>query len=151
MYSSDGDFLIVPQTGDLFITTELGKMRVAPNEICVVQQGIRFSVAVDGDARGYVAEIFGGHLELPNRGPIGANGLANSRDFLTPVAWYEDRDVAQYRVVNKYQRAMFVAVQDHSPFDVAAWHGNYAPYKYDLSKFCTINSVSFDHMVIKDS
>jgi len=145
-YSSDGDLLIVPQKGALHVTTEMGKLSVAPNEICVVQQGIRFSVAVEGESRGYVAEIFGGHLELPNLGPIGANGLANPRDFLAPTAWFEDRDVPAYRVVNKYQGSMFVAIQDHSPFDVAAWHGNYVPYKYDLAKFCTVNSVSFDHM-----
>ena len=77
----------------------------------------------------------------------GANGLANPRDFLTPCAWYEDRDVTNYTVVNKYQGRMFAASQDHSPFDVVAWHGNYAPYKYDLGKFCVVNSVSFDHMV----
>ncbi|KAL5010292.1 hypothetical protein ScPMuIL_012597 [Solemya velum] len=144
-YSSDGDFLIVPQERGLSITTEFGRMRVEPNEICVIQQGIRFSVAVSGQARGYVLEVFSGHFQIPSLGPIGANGLANPRDFLTPVAWYEDKEVPEYLVINKYQGHMFSAVQNHSPFDVVAWHGNYAPYKYDLSNFMVINSVSFDH------
>merc|ERR1719490_595327 len=83
---------------------------------------------------------------MEDKCPIGANGLANPRDFLAPTAWFEDRDTPAYKVVNKYQGSIFVAIQDHSPFDVVAWHGNYAPYKYDLAKFCTVNSVSFDHM-----
>ena len=77
----------------------------------------------------------------------GANGLANPRDFRYPVACFEDRDVNNYKIVNKYQSSLFVALQDHSPFDVVAWHGNYAPYKYNLEKFCTINTVSYDHVV----
>eukprot|EP00095_Tigriopus_kingsejongensis_P001822 maker-scaffold10_size831480-snap-gene-3.23 protein:Tk01822 transcript:maker-scaffold10_size831480-snap-gene-3.23-mRNA-1 annotation:"homogentisate -dioxygenase" len=145
MYNADGDFLIVPQKGTLKITTEFGKMTVDPNEICVIQAGIKFSVDVDGPTRGYICEVFNGHFELPNLGPIGANGLANPRDFLSPVAWYEDRDATNYRVVSKFQGHLFVAHQDHSPFDVVAWHGNYAPYKYNLAKFCVVNSVSFDH------
>ncbi|KAK7107384.1 homogentisate 1,2-dioxygenase-like isoform X2 [Littorina saxatilis] len=144
-YTSDGDFLIVPQQGGLLITTEFGRMQVDPNEICVIQRGIRFSVHVDGPSRGYVMEVFNGHYELPNLGPIGANGLANPRDFETPCAWYEDRDVSGYTVISKYHGHLFAAKQDHSPFDVVAWHGNYAPYKYDLSKFMVINCVAFDH------
>lgn len=144
-YSSDGDFLIVPQEGSLKIFTEFGKMEVEPQEICVIQQGIRFSVGVDGGTRGYAIEVYDGHFKLPDLGPIGANGLANPRDFQTPVAWYEDRDVKGYQVINKYQGALFAAEQDHSPFDVVAWHGNYTPYKYDLRKFMVINTVSFDH------
>ncbi|XP_064628496.1 homogentisate 1,2-dioxygenase-like [Lineus longissimus] len=144
-YDSDGDLLIVPQKGPLHITTEFGRMVVSPGEICVIQQGIRFSVDVDGETRGYILEIFNGHLTLPCLGPIGANGLANPRDFLTPVAWYEDRDNITYSVISKFQGALFTAEQDHSPFDVVAWHGNYAPYKYDLTKFMVINAVSFDH------
>ncbi|OXU17585.1 hypothetical protein TSAR_014480 [Trichomalopsis sarcophagae] len=143
-YNSDGDFLIVPQLGALYITTEFGKMRVEPNEICVIQRGMRFSVSVFGPSRGYILEVFDNHFELPNLGPIGANGLANPRDFQTPVAWYEDKDTA-YKIVNKYQGKLFVANQDHSPFDVVAWHGNYVPYKYNLDRFMVINSVSFDH------
>jgi len=144
-YNSDGDLLIVPQQGNLDITTELGRMLVKPNEICVIQQGIRFSVAVNGPTRGYILEVFGNHFTLPNLGPIGANGLANPRDFLSPCAWYEIRK-ADFTIVSKFQDHLFQANQDHSPFDVAGWHGNYVPYKYDLNNFCTVNSVSFDHM-----
>uniref|UniRef100_A0A670JMG1 Homogentisate 1,2-dioxygenase n=1 Tax=Podarcis muralis TaxID=64176 RepID=A0A670JMG1_PODMU len=135
-YNSDGDFLIVPQQGKLLITTEFGKLMVEPNEICVIQQGMRFSVEVFGETRGYILEIYGGHFELPDLGPIGANGLANPRDFLVPVAWYEDRQVAEgYTVVNKYQGKLFTAQQSSSPFNVVAWHGNYAPYKYQSQQF----------------
>jgi len=144
MYNSDGDFLVVPQQGELHITTEMGKMKVEPNEICVIQSGIRFSVSVAGPSRGYVLEVFDNHFVLPSLGPIGANGLANPRDFLTPVAWYEDRKT-EYTVVSKYQGHLFSCKLDHSPFDVVAWHGNYAPYKYNLANFCVMNSVSFDH------
>jgi homogentisate 1,2-dioxygenase len=120
-------------------------MVVAPNEICVIQQGIRFNVAVTGETRGYILEVYDGHFTLPNLGPIGANGLANPRDFLAPHALYEDRDIKGYQVISKYQGALFAAEQDHSPFDVVAWHGNYAPYKYDLKNFMVINAVAFDH------
>merc|ERR1712226_1637185 len=92
-YNSDGDFLIVPQEGTLYITTEFGKMEVKPLEICVIQQGMRFNVAVTGETRGYIMEVFEGHFKLPDLGPIGANGLANPRDFEVPNAWYEDREV----------------------------------------------------------
>ncbi|CAH1116086.1 unnamed protein product [Phaedon cochleariae] len=143
-YNSDGDFLIVPQSGDLEITTEFGKMVVKSNEICVLQQGMRFRVAISQPSRGYILEVFGRHFALPDLGPIGANGLANPRDFLTPVAKYEDLE-GNYEIVAKYQGKLFVCEQDHSPFDVVAWHGNYVPYKYDLEKFMVINSVSFDH------
>ncbi|XP_063699585.1 homogentisate 1,2-dioxygenase isoform X2 [Culicoides brevitarsis] len=139
-YNSDGDFLIVPQHGVLDITTEFGKMSVKPNEICVIQQGMRFSVNVTGPTRGYILEVFDNHFKLPDLGPIGANGLANKRDFLTPVAWFEDKEVARYEIVSKYQNALFVATQKHSPFDVVAWHGNFVPYKYDLANFMVINS-----------
>lgn len=98
---------------------------------------------------GYILELYDNHFKLPDLGPIGANGLANPRDFQTPTAWFEDRDGADvvHSVVNKYQGALLVALQKHSPFDVVAWHGNYVPYKYDLARFMTINSVSFDHCV----
>ncbi|EMP33643.1 Homogentisate 1,2-dioxygenase [Chelonia mydas] len=145
-YNSDGDFLIVPQQGKLLITTEFGKLLVEPNEICVIQQGMRFSVEVFGETRGYVLEVYGAHFELPDLGPIGANGLANPRDFLVPVAWYEDCQVAGgYTVISKYQGKLFSAQQDFSPFNVVAWHGNYTPYKYNLDNFMVINSVAFDH------
>lgn len=145
--NADGDFLVVPQQGTLSIATEFGRLVVAPGEICVLQRGMRFSVALtDGPARGYVLEVFSGHFTLPELGPIGANGLANPRDFLTPVAWYEDREVpAGFTVMHKFQGEMFSASQSFSPFNVVAWHGNYAPYKYPLDKFCPVNSVSFDH------
>lgn len=145
IYNSDGDFLIVPQQGTLEVTTEFGRMRVAPNEICVVQQGMKFSVGVSGPSRGYILEVYNGHFVLPNLGPIGANGLASPRDFLTPVAWYEDRDVPEYRVISKYQGHLFESIQGHSPFDVVAWHGNYVPYKYNLKNFMVINATAFDH------
>ncbi|CAD0202689.1 unnamed protein product [Chrysodeixis includens] len=144
-YSSDGDLLIVPQQGTLKITTEFGLMEVSPNEIAVIQLGMRFSVNVEGPTRGYILEVFDGHFKLPDLGPIGANGLANPRDFLTPVARYFDEEIPGFKIVNKYQGSLFVAEQSHSPFDVVAWHGNYVPYKYDLSKFMVINSVLYDH------
>jgi homogentisate 1,2-dioxygenase len=144
MYNADGDYLVVPQAGVLRITTEFGRLTVGPNEICVLQRGIRFSVAVDGPSRGYILETYGPHLTLPSLGPIGANGLANPRDFLTPVAAFEDVD-AEYTLVARFQGALFACTQPHTPFDVVAWHGNYAPYKYDLSRFMVIGAVAFDH------
>ncbi|XP_034952142.1 homogentisate 1,2-dioxygenase isoform X2 [Chelonus insularis] len=143
-YNSDGDFLIVPQLGTLIITTEFGKMQVEPNEICVIQQGMKFSVNVLGPSRGYILEVFDNHFQLPNLGPIGSNGLASPRDFMTPVAWFEDCDT-KFTLYCKYQGKSFATHLNHSPFDVVAWHGNYVPYKYDLSRFMVINSVSFDH------
>lgn len=131
--------------GVLDITTEFGRLKVSPNEICVIQQGMRFSVNVVGPSRGYILEVYDNHFTLPDLGPIGANGLANPRDFLTPVAWFEEREVEEFKIISKYQGSLFCAKQKHSPFDVVAWHGNYVPYKYDLSKFMVINSVSFDH------
>jgi homogentisate 1,2-dioxygenase len=128
----------------------MGRMLVAPNEICVIQSGIRFTVDIDGASRGYVLEVWGTQFELPNLGPIGANGLANPRDFVTPTAHYCERDelaTTPFRTVNKYQGRLFECVQPHTCFDVVAWHGNYAPYKYDLAKFMVINSVAFDHAV----
>lgn len=121
-------------------------MHVNPNEICVIQQGMRYSVDVIGSSRGYILEVFGQHFNLPDLGPIGANGLANPRDFLTPTACYEDLDL-EYEILTKYQGKLFSCTQDHSPFDVVAWHGNYVPYKYNLNNFMVINSVSFDHCV----
>lgn len=142
--NSDGDFLIVPQVGTLDITTEMGLLRVEPCEIVVIPRGIKFSVDVQTASRGYILEIFKGHFELPNLGPIGANGLANPRDFKTPTAAYVDRE-CEFTIVNKFGGQLFSAKMGHSPFDVVAWHGNYAPFKYDLRHFNCINSVSFDH------
>ncbi|VAI67988.1 unnamed protein product [Triticum turgidum subsp. durum] len=144
--NADGDFLIVPQQGKLLITTECGKMLVPPGEIVVIPQGFRFAVDLpDGPSRGYVSEIFGAHFQLPDLGPIGANGLASARDFLSPTAWFEQAHRPGYVIVQKYGGELFTATQDFSPFNVVAWHGNYVPYKYDLSKFCPFNTVLFDH------
>jgi len=143
--SADGDMLIVPQQGDLDVQTELGWLYVKPKEILVIPKGIRFSINVSGPSRGYIAEVFEGHFVIPDLGPIGANGLANPRDFLTPVAAYEDVD-KPFQLIHKYQGKLFVADMDHSLFDVVGWHGNYAPAKYDLTMFNTINTVSYDHI-----
>uniref|UniRef100_A0A804R4D4 homogentisate 1,2-dioxygenase n=1 Tax=Zea mays TaxID=4577 RepID=A0A804R4D4_MAIZE len=144
--NADGDFLIVPQQGRLFITTECGRLLVSPGEIVVIPQGLRFAVDLpDGPSRGYVSEIFGAHFQLPDLGPIGANGLASPRDFLSPTAWFEQEHHPGYTIVHKYGGELFSATQDFSPFNVVAWHGNYVPYKYDLSKFCPFNTVLLDH------
>lgn len=144
LYNADGDFLIVPQEGVLKLITEMGPLLVRPNEICVVPQGIKFSVLVEGSTRGYILEVFDAHFQLPDLGPIGANGLANPRDFQYPSATYEDRK-SVFSVICKYQDSWFHAEQKSSPFDVVAWHGNYAPFKYDLAKFMVINATAFDH------
>jgi homogentisate 1,2-dioxygenase len=144
-YDADGELLIVPQQGRLHMLTELGRLDVAPQEIAVIPRGIRFRVELpDGAARGYVCENYGAHLRLPDLGVIGSNGLANPRDFLTPHAWFEDRD-GKFELVGKFQGNLWIADMDHSPLDVVAWHGNYAPYKYDLTRFNTIGSISYDH------
>ena len=142
---ADGELLIVPQHGHLLLRTELGVIEAAPGEIAVVPRGVRFCVELpDGAARGYICENYGALFTLPELGPIGANGLANSRDFLTPVAWYEERQDPTESVV-KFAGNLWATTLDHSPLDVVAWHGNYAPYKYDLAHFMTIGTVSFDH------
>ncbi|KAI3994872.1 hypothetical protein MKX01_037423 [Papaver californicum] len=144
--NADGDFLIVPEKGRLSITTECGKLHVCPGEIVVLPQGFRFSIDLpDGPSRGYVAEVFGTHFQLPDLGPIGANGLAATRDFLVPTAWFEDEVRPGYIIVQKFGGELFTAKQNFSPFNVVAWHGNYVPYKYDLHKFCPFNTVLIDH------
>jgi homogentisate 1,2-dioxygenase len=144
-YDADGELLIVPQQGGLTLHTELGIIDIEPGEIAVIPRGIRFRVELpEGVARGYVCENFGALLRLPDLGLIGSNGLANPRDFLTPVAAFEDRD-GDFELVAKFLGKHWRARIDHSPLDVVAWHGNYAPYKYDLRLFNAINSVSFDH------
>jgi homogentisate 1,2-dioxygenase len=144
-YDADAELLIVPQLGRLRIATELGVLEVEPQEIAVIPRGIRFRVElVDAAARGYVAENFGALLRLPELGPIGSNGLANARDFLAPVAAYEDLD-GDFELIAKFQGRLWSARIDHSPLDVVGWHGNYAPYKYDLRRFNTIGSISYDH------
>lgn len=142
----DGEMLFVPQEGRLRLVTELGIVEVAPGEIAVIPRGIKFRVdLIDGTACGYVAENYAALLRLPELGPIGANGLAHPRDFQIPVAAFEDRD-AKFQVVQKFEGHLWAADYDHSPLDVVAWYGNYAPYKYDLARFNTINTVSFDHI-----
>jgi homogentisate 1,2-dioxygenase len=144
-YNADGEMLLVPQLGKLLIRTELGILHVAPGEICVLPRGLKFRVELlDEAARGYICENYGAHFKLPELGAIGANGLANTRDFLTPEAIYEDRE-GSFHIVSKFLGRLWAAEIDHSPLDVVAWHGNYAPYKYDLSRFNCINTVSFDH------
>ncbi|MEE7566951.1 homogentisate 1,2-dioxygenase, partial [Xanthomonas sp. Kuri4-3] len=144
-YDADGELLLVPQLGRLRLHTELGVVEVEPQQIAVIPRGVRFRVELpDGDSRGYVCENFGGLLRLPELGPIGANGLANPRDFETPQAAYEDREGA-FELVAKFQGHLWRADIGHSPLDVVAWHGNYAPYRYDLRRFNAIGSISFDH------
>lgn len=144
-FSADGELLIVAESGRLAIDTEMGRIDLSPLQIAVIPRGVRFRVALpDGQARGYVLENYGALLRLPDLGPIGANGLANPRDFETPVAWFEDRD-EPCEVVQKFQGGLWTTMLDHSPFDVVAWHGNLAPCRYNLTRFNTINTVSFDH------
>jgi homogentisate 1,2-dioxygenase len=147
-YSADGDFLIVPQHGALDIATEFGPLLVRPNEICVVPRGIRYRVALPhGPARGYILELYQGHFHLPELGPIGSNCLANTRDFQAPKASFTEDASGDttYTLLSKFAGRLFAATQTHTPFDVVAWHGLYYPYKYDLARFNTIGSISYDH------
>ena len=169
LYNADGEFLIVPQKSSLEIWTELGRLTVAPQEICVIPRGMVFAVNVWDDdscfddnnsndddaseissARGYMLEVYGGDgFQLPELGPIGSNGLANPRDFLSPTAQTYQASIPKVRpfqISIKMQSQLFVKDSDHSPFNVVAWHGNYVPYKYDLRRFCAVNSVTFDHL-----
>jgi homogentisate 1,2-dioxygenase len=144
-YDADGELLIVPQQGRLVLATELGIIEVEPQEIAVIPRGVRFQVRLpDGAARGYVCENPGELFRLPDLGVIGSNGLANPRDFRTPVAAYEDRE-GDFELVAKFRGNFWRARIGHSPLDVVAWHGNYAPYKYDLRRFNAIGSISYDH------
>ncbi|WEK28504.1 MAG: homogentisate 1,2-dioxygenase [Candidatus Pseudomonas phytovorans] len=144
-YNADGELLIVPQLGKLLLVTELGRIELQPLEIAVIPRGMKFKVELLGSAaRGYIAENHGAPLRLPDLGPIGSNGLANPRDFLTPNAWFESEQ-SPTQLVQKFQGSFWEAELDHSPFDVVAWHGNNVPYKYDLRHFNTIGSISFDH------
>lgn len=144
-FSADGELLIVPQWGRLRIVTEMGRLDVSPLQIAVIPRGVRFRVELLEDlARGYLCENYGALFRLPELGPIGSNGLANARDFETPVAWYEDRE-EKTEVIQKFCGRLWSTLIDHSPLDVVAWHGNLAPYRYDLTRFNTMNTVSFDH------
>ena len=142
---ADGELVIIPQQGAIELQTELGRIEVAPGSIGIVPRGVRFRVQLQGgESRGYVAENYGLPLRLPELGPIGSNGLANARDFETPVAWFEDKDEPT-EVVQKSLGHLWATTLAHSPLDVVAWHGNFAPCRYDLSRFNAIGTVSFDH------
>ena len=143
-YCADGELLIVPQQGDQTFVTEMGQIPARPGEIVVIPRGVRFRVDCDGPICGYVCENYGAAFRLPDLGPIGSNGLANPRDFQTPVAAYEDLD-RPTECIQKYGGRLWSTTFDHSPLDVVAWHGNLAPYKYDTARFNTIGTVSFDH------
>lgn len=144
-FNADAEMLFVPQEGGLRLLTELGILDLAPGEIGSVPRGLRFRAELpDGQARGYVGENHGASFRLPDLGPIGSNGLANPRDFLAPVAWFEDRD-APLELIQKFQGRLWRTQMDHSPLDVVAWHGNLYPWKYDLARFNVIGTVSFDH------
>jgi homogentisate 1,2-dioxygenase len=143
-YSADGELMLVPQEGALELFTELGRLEIAPGEIAVVPRGMKFEVVLEGrTARGYLCENYGAPFRLPELGPIGSQGLAQPRDFLTPVATFEDKGSCE--VVAKFMGGLWAADFPHSPLDVVAWHGDYVPYKYDLARFMAINTVSFDH------
>ena len=144
-YNSDGEMLFVPQQGRLRLVTEMGVVEAALNEIVVVPRGVKFRADLpDGPSRGYICENYGAALRLPDLGPIGSNGLANARDFLTPVASFEDVE-GDFELVNKFGGNLWSAPMGHSPLDVVAWHGNLSPYKYDLANFMAVGSITFDH------
>jgi len=143
-YSADGELMFVPQQGAILLATELGRLEVAPGEVAVVPRGTKFRLEGDGAVRGYLCENYGAPFRLPELGPIGSQGLAQKRDFLAPVAAYEDK-AAKCQIVAKFHGGLWGAACSHSPLDVVAWHGNYTPYKYDLARFMAINTVSFDH------
>jgi len=144
-WNADGEMMLVPQQGRLAIFSELGKLEVSPGEIGVVPRGLRYRVELpDGAARGYACENYGAAFRLPELGPIGSQGLAQARDFLAPVAAFEDSG-GKHQVVSKYLGALWAMELPYSPLDVVAWHGDYVPYKYDLARFMVINTVSFDH------
>ena len=144
-FNADGELLVVPQEGGVRFMTEMGVMEVTPGEICIIPRGLTFKVELmNGPARGYICENYGAKFTMPDRGPIGANCLANPRDFKTPVAWYEDKE-KPCRLIVKWAGKFFTTDIDASPLDVVAWHGNYAPYKYDLATFSPVGAILFDH------
>jgi homogentisate 1,2-dioxygenase len=144
-FNADGELLIVPQAGALSFFTELGRIEVAPGEICVIPRGTKFRAELpDGPARGYLCENYGAKFTLPDRGPIGANCLANPRDFKTPVAAFEEKETRSTLTV-KWCGKFYKTEIGHSPLDVVAWHGNYAPFKYDLRTFSPVGAILFDH------
>lgn len=144
-YSADGEWMFVPQQGELILKTEMGHLELAPLEIAVVPRGVKFQIELKSDsARGYVCENWGQRFRLPDRGPIGGNSLADERHFLSPAAKFEERP-GKFELITQFQGRFWSTEIDHSPLNVVAWHGNYAPYKYDLRLFNTIGTVSFDH------
>ncbi|MEA2928727.1 MAG: homogentisate 1,2-dioxygenase [Hyphomicrobiales bacterium] len=144
-FNADGEFLVVAQENPLLFRTEFGAIRIDPGEIAVIPRGVIFRVElVNGPARAYVCENYGGAFTLPDRGPIGANCLANPRDFLAPVASYEDAE-GPHTLIVKWGGELYQTDVPHSPIDVIAWHGNYYPYKYDLRRFSPVGAISFDH------
>src|SRR5256885_4293297 len=143
--NADGEMMFVPQLGEVLIFSELGKLCVAPGEISVIPRGVKFKLELlEKQARGYLCENYGAPFRLPELGLIGAEGLAKARDFLASVAAFEERD-AKCEVISKFMGGLWAAEWSRSPLDVVAWHGRYAPYKYDLARFMVINTVSFDH------
>lgn len=144
-YSADGEFLMVPYEGDCELFTEFGRFHLSPGEVGVIPRGVRFQVKLhNNEIKGYICENYGSPFTLPDLGPIGSNGLANPKDFLIPHAAFEEKQ-GDFRLLAKFDQQLWQAKIDHSPLNVVAWHGNYAPYKYDLAFFNTINTVSYDH------
>ena len=144
-YNADGEMLFVPQQGRLVLVTEMGVLEISPREIAVIPRGVKFRAELpDGPSRGFVCENYGAAFRLPDLGPIGSNGLANPRDFLAPVAAYEDRS-EDLELLIRFGGNLWACSVAGSPLDVVAWHGNLTPYKYDLRKFMAIGTVSFDH------
>ena len=144
-YNADGEMLVVAEKNRVRFLTELGIIEIGSGEIALLPRGLKFRVELpDGEARGYICENYGAQFRLPDLGPIGANGLANARDFETPIAWFEDKE-GEFELVAKFGGNLWSCAVDHSPLDVVGWHGNFAPYKYDLRRFNTIGSISFDH------
>ncbi len=144
-WNADAEMLVLPQEGALRFVTEFGLLDAAPGEMVVIPRGVKFRVELKGGpARGYLMENYGGALTLPERGPIGANCLANPRDFQYPTARFED-DETPHRVMLRWGGQLWESEIGHSPFDVVAWHGNYAPYSYDLRRFSPVGPLLFDH------
>ena len=145
-YNADGEMLLVPQQGKLTLQTESGVLDVDPGMVAIIPRGLKFSVLLREDhARGYIGEVFGRSFHLPERGPVGANGLADSRHFRAPVAYHENRLVPGYSITAKFCGKLFGATQDYSPYDVVAWHGDYTPYVYELRHFSPVINGRMDH------
>ena len=145
LFSADGELLFIPEQGSLSLFTEFGRLDIAPQQIAIIPRGVRYRIETpDNAARGYLCENHGCPFRLPDLGPIGSNGLANARDFESPVAWFEDRD-EPFELIQTFGGRHWTTQIDHSPLDVVAWHGNLAPIKYDLRRFNTLGTISYDH------